>query len=75
MDQVHVVRHNVLVEGRTQRAVARELGLSRATVGKYVSQAAPVRKAEAAMVGGGDMGDIIIGIIRLPESIRRSSSK
>ena len=46
MDQVHVVRHKVLVEGRTQRAVARELGLSRATVGKYVGQAAPVRKAE-----------------------------
>ena len=32
---------------RTQRAVARELGLSRTTVGKYVGQAAPVRKAEA----------------------------
>ncbi len=48
MDQVHVVRHKVLVEGRTQRAVARELGLSRTTVGKYVDQAAPGRKAEAA---------------------------
>ncbi len=48
MDQVHVVRHKVLVEGRTQRAVARELGLSRTTVGKYVGQAGPVRKAEAA---------------------------
>src|SRR5215210_4828372 len=48
MDQVHVVRHKVLVEGRTQRAVARELGLSRTTVGKYVGQVAPVRKAEAA---------------------------
>ena len=47
MDQVHVVRHKVLVEGRTQRAVARELGLSRTTVGKYVDQAAPSRKAEA----------------------------
>jgi transposase len=46
MDQVHVVRHKVLVEGRTQRAVARELGLSRTTVGKYVDEAAPVRKAE-----------------------------
>jgi transposase len=46
MDQVHVVRHKVLVEGRTQRAVARELGLSRTTVGKYVGQAEPVRKAE-----------------------------
>jgi hypothetical protein len=29
MDQVHVVRHKVLVEGRSQRAVARELGLAR----------------------------------------------
>src|SRR5215210_6798847 len=47
MDQVHVVRHKVLVEGRTQRSVARELGLSRTTVGKYVGQATPVRKAEA----------------------------
>ena len=47
MDQVHVVRHKVLVEGRSQRAVARELGLSRMTVGKYVAEAAPVRKAEA----------------------------
>jgi site-specific recombinase XerC len=27
MDQVHIVRHKVLVEGRSQRAVARELGL------------------------------------------------
>lgn len=47
MDQVHVVRHQVLVEGRTQRSVARELGLSRTTVGKYVGQAAPGRKPEA----------------------------
>jgi DNA-binding transcriptional regulator LsrR (DeoR family) len=41
MDQVHVVRHKVLVEGRTQRAVARELGLSRVTVKKYLTQVAP----------------------------------
>jgi transposase len=47
MDQVHVVRHKVLVEKRSQRAVARELGLSRTTVGKYVGQAAAVRKTEA----------------------------
>jgi len=47
MDQVHVVRHKVLVEGRTQRSVASELGLSRTTVAKYVEQAMAVRKAEA----------------------------
>jgi transposase len=44
MDQVHVVRHKVLVEGRTQRSVARELGIARRTVQKYVAQAAPVRQ-------------------------------
>ena len=32
MDQVHVVRHKVLVERRSQRQVARELGMSRLTV-------------------------------------------
>jgi DNA-binding transcriptional regulator LsrR (DeoR family) len=47
MDQVHVVRHKVLVEGRSQRAVARELGIARVTVREYVDQAAPARKLEA----------------------------
>ena len=47
MDQVHVVRHKVLVEGRTQRAVSREMGLARVTVRKYLEQAAPTRHAEA----------------------------
>jgi DNA-binding transcriptional regulator LsrR (DeoR family) len=44
LDTGHVVRHKVLVERRTQRAVARELGLSRVTVKKYLAQAAPVRQ-------------------------------
>jgi transposase len=47
MDQVHVIRHQVLVEGRSQRRVAKEFGISRLTVRKYVGQVAPVRKAEA----------------------------
>lgn len=44
MDQVHVIRHKVLVEGLSQRRVAREFGISRLTVRKYVEQAIPVRQ-------------------------------
>lgn len=47
MDQVHVIRHKVLIEGQSQRAVAKALGLSRVTVRKYVEQAAPVRVEKA----------------------------
>src|SRR6516164_2420628 len=36
MDQVHVIRHKVLREGSSVRQVARELGLSRNTVSKYL---------------------------------------
>ncbi len=43
MDQVHVIRHQVLVEGRSQRSVAREHGVSRNTVRKYLDQSAPRR--------------------------------
>ncbi len=44
MDQVHVIRHKVLIEGQSQRRVAREMGLSRLTVKKYVGQAVPERR-------------------------------
>lgn len=44
MDQVHVIRHKVLVEGRSARRVAKELGISRRTVRKYLTEAVPIRK-------------------------------
>jgi transposase len=44
VDQVHVIRHKVLVDGRSQRQVAKEFGMSRVTVRKYVEAAAPVRR-------------------------------
>lgn len=44
MDQVHVIRHKVLVEGHSVRRVAREMGVSRNTVNRYCDLPAPVRK-------------------------------
>ena len=43
MDQVHVIRHKVLVEGLSERRVAREMGVNRKTVRRYLDRAAPVR--------------------------------
>jgi len=42
MDQVHVIRHKVLVEGQSVRRVARELGLSRHTVRRRRARERPV---------------------------------
>src|SRR6266511_3653797 len=47
VDHVHVIRHKVLVEGRSQRQVAKEFGISRLTVRKYVEEAVPIRKETA----------------------------
>jgi transposase len=44
VDQVHVLRHKVLVEGRSARQVAKELGISRRTVRKYLTEAVPMRR-------------------------------
>jgi len=43
MDQVHVIRHKVLVEGQSIRRVAREMFVSRNTVRKYLKVSEPVR--------------------------------
>lgn len=48
MDQVHVVRHKVLVEGQSVRQVARAMGFSRNTVKRYLASAAPVRVEQEA---------------------------
>jgi len=44
VDQVLVIRHKVLHEERSVRSVAREFGVSRNTVQKYLSQAEPIRQ-------------------------------
>ena len=44
IDQVHVIRHKVLIEGQSIMRVAREMGLSRLTVRKYLESSEPVRR-------------------------------
>ena len=44
VDQVHVIRHKVLPEGRSIRSVAGELGISRNSARKYRQEPVPVRK-------------------------------
>ena len=41
MDQIHVIRHKVLIEGQSIRRVAREMCLSRITVRKYLERSEP----------------------------------
>ena len=44
MDKVCVIRHKVIVEGKSSRSVALEMGVSRNTVAKYLTQSEPARK-------------------------------
>jgi hypothetical protein len=43
MDQVHVVRHKLRVEGRPIWSVAREMGIARNTLKHYLEHLVPVR--------------------------------
>lgn len=44
VEQAYVIRHKVLVEGKSRRQVAREMGVSRNTVRKYVEAQDPEPK-------------------------------
>jgi len=50
MDQVHVIRHKVLIEGQSVRSVARQLDVSRNTVRKYLKQSEPKRDRVAPSI-------------------------
>ncbi len=43
VEDVHVLRHKVLVEGLSRRQAAREMGISRNTVRRYLTLPEPVR--------------------------------
>lgn len=43
MDQVHVVRHKILVEGQSIRSVSRQMSISRNTIRKYLKVSEPVK--------------------------------
>jgi transposase len=48
MDQVHVIRHKALREGLSIRAVAKQMGLSRNTVAKYLQVPEPHRQEKTS---------------------------
>ncbi|MEI6245091.1 MAG: IS21 family transposase [Acidobacteriota bacterium] len=75
MDRVHVIRHKVLVEGQSQRQVGRELGISRVTVRKYLTQVVPVRYEATAR--GRPVWDAVAGRVEtlLAESAQWTGGK
>jgi len=46
MEQVHVIRHKVHIEGQSIRKVAKAMHLSRTTVAKYLNMSTPVRREQ-----------------------------
>ena len=50
MDQVHVIRHKVLVEGLSIRKTAKDLGFSRNTVRRYLKLSEPLREESSRRV-------------------------
>ena len=58
METVHVIRHKHLVEGKSLRKIAREMGIHRNTVKEYLAKSEPVRaetneRAQPVMRSGG----------------------
>ncbi len=70
MDQVHVIRHKVLVEKVPARKVAREMGVSRNTVRRYVEGAPQV--SERGCCGRDRVYDAVVG--RTEQLLTRSSA-
>lgn len=48
MDKVYVIRYKVLIEGLSQREVARQLNIDKETVAKYLKEAEPKRVEKKA---------------------------
>jgi transposase len=74
MDQVHVIRHKVLVEGLSIRSVARQMCVSRNTVRKYLKVSAPIREEKAARVRP-VMEKVALRIDELLEEWKRRTTK
>jgi Helix-turn-helix domain of resolvase len=77
MDQVHVIRHKVLVEGQSARRVAREMGVSRNTVKRYLARAAPTR-VERVAPGSAGLGEgrrpVVGAAVRVAAMDRRQAT-
>jgi len=58
MDQVYVIRHKVLVEGLSIRAVARQMRVSRNTVRKYLGKSEPEYRVPSVSVRGKAAGSV-----------------